>query len=810
MGREQDKRQRPEGIREPGQNREPEDSRKLVKISVRNLVEFVLRSGDIDNRRSGSMQKDAMLEGSRIHRKIQKRMGSSYRAEVSLKHLVQDEEVDLLVEGRADGIDEQDGIVTIDEIKGVYMDLSRLEEPVLVHLAQAMCYGYFYCCDKGIDGVRLQLTYCNLETEDIRRFQSDKSKEELEVWFRGVVHEYLKWARYLHHHELTRDASIKGMEFPYDYRAGQRELVVSVYKTVSRKKKLFIQAPTGIGKTLSTVFPAVKAIGEGKGEKLFYLTAKTITRTVAEEALRILRDGGLIFSSVTITAKEKLCPMEKTECNPEACPYAKGHYDRVNEAVFDILHLEQDITREKVLAYAEKYQVCPFEYCLDISSWTDGIICDYNYVFDPNVRLKRYFAEGNKGDYLFLVDEAHNLVPRAREMYSAALKKEDFLEVKRIIKGKMGRLERQLEQCNKIMLEMKRECEDWQILEDVTGLTAAVMSAFSEMETFMEEFPEFDGRDVVLDFYFALRDYLNIYERLDENYRIYAEMQGDSSFRVRLFCVNPAANLSECMAQGASTILFSATLLPIRYYKTLLSRDPDDYAVYAASPFAEENRLLMVATDVSSRYTRRNENEYRKVAGYIRAAATSREGNYMVFFPSYHYMEQVLTVMEEQPQFCHLLIQGQGMREEERNEFLEEFEKERDGSLVAFCVMGGVFSEGIDLKEERLIGVIVVGTGLPMVCVEQEILKGYFDEKEENGFDFAYQYPGMNKVLQAAGRVIRTPRDRGIILLLDDRFLKPDYLELFPREWEHFQMVNQVNVGQCLKDFWALRPTACP
>ena len=523
---------------------------------------------------------------------------------------------------------------------------------------------------------------------------------------------------------------------------------------------------------------------------------------MAEEAFRILRGSGLIFSSVTITAKEKLCPLEKTECNPDHCPYAKGHFDRVNEAVFDILHLEQDITREKILSYAERYQVCPFEYCLDISSWTDGIICDYNYVFDPNVRLKRYFAEGAKGEYLFLIDEAHNLVSRAREMYSAAIRKEDVLETKRLIKGRSAKLERQLDKCNKVLLEMKRECEDWQILEDVTGLAAAVMSVFSEFETFLEDNQEFEGRDAVLDFYFCLRDFLGIYERLDEHYRIYAENHGTSSFQVRLFCVNPSGCLSECMAQGNSTILFSATLLPIRYYKTLLSGSDEDYAVYANSPFSEDNRLLMVGTDVSSRYTRRNEGEYRKVAAYIRETAKAREGNYMVFFPSYQYMEQVLGILEEEEAFCHLLVQGQGMREEERAEFLEEFEKPRDGSLVALCVMGGVFSEGIDLKEERLIGVIVVGTGLPMVCVEQEILKGYFDEEEKRGFDFAYQYPGMNKVLQAAGRVIRTPKDRGVILLLDDRFLRREYQELFPREWEHFKLVNQRNVGQCLTDFW--------
>lgn len=780
------------------------EQKKQVRISVRALVEFVLRSGDIDNRRSGTAQKDAMAAGTRIHKKIQKRMGGNYRAEVPLKYTVLDEEedIELLVEGRADGIFEEDGIVTIDEIKGVYMDLERLAEPVAVHMAQAMCYGYFYCCDRDLDGVRIQLTYCNLETEEIRRFHEDRSKEELEVWFRSVIHEYFKWARYLCHHELQRNQSISGLEFPFPYREGQRDLAVAVYKTISRKKRLFIQAPTGIGKTLSTIFPAVQAMGAGKASKVFYLTAKTITRTVAEEAFRILRSRGLVFTAVTITAKEKLCPMEKAECNPEACPYAKGHFDRVNEAVFDILHLEQEMDRETVLRYAEKYRVCPFEFCLDISSWTDGIICDYNYVFDPNVRLKRYFADGASGDYLFLVDEAHNLVSRAREMYSASVYKEDFLEVKRIIKGKSPRLERQLDRCNKLLLSMKRECGDWQLLEDVTGLTAGIMTAFSYMETFMEEFPEFPERETVLDFYFCLRDFLNVYEELDGHYRIYEENREDGSFLVRLFCVDPSRLLSRCMDQGASTILFSATLLPVRYYKTLLSGNQEDYAVYVNSPFPEENHLLMVAEDVSSRYTRRSPSEYRKVADYIRIVTQSRPGNYMVFFPSYQYMDEIEEILEEEPLKADLLVQGQGMGEAEKTEFLEEFEKERSHSLAAFCVMGGVFSEGIDLKEERLIGVIVVGTGLPMVCVEQEVLKGYFDETEEKGFDFSYQYPGMNKVLQAAGRVIRTPGDRGVILLLDDRFLRRDHLELFPREWEHFQVVNRGNAARCLEDFW--------
>ena len=404
-----------------------------IRISVRNLVEFVLRSGDIDNRRTAGAQKEAMLAGGRMHRKIQRRMGSGYQAEVSLRHSVEEDGFQIVVEGRADGIIRDGKDVTIDEIKCVYQDVNCLEEAVGVHMAQARCYGYIYGLQEALDEVTLQLTYCNLETEEIRRFQEIQTMDELSEWFAGLIHEYVKWARYLYHNGLRRDESIKALEFPYPYRAGQRDLAVAVYRTLERGRRLFVQAPTGIGKTLSTVFPALKAIGEGHGQKLFYLTAKTITRTVAEEALAILRERGLYFRSVTITAKEKLCILEKPVCNPEMCPRAKGHFDRVNDAVYEILHQEFGITRSVILEYAEKFQVCPFEFCLDISSFVDGIICDYNYVFDPDVRLKRYFADGAEGDYFFLMDEAHNLVSRAREMYSASIIKEEVLLTKKVL-----------------------------------------------------------------------------------------------------------------------------------------------------------------------------------------------------------------------------------------------------------------------------------------------------------------------------------------------------------------------------------------
>lgn len=813
-----------------------------IRISVRDLVEFVLRSGDIDDRRTAGAKKEAMQEGSRLHRKIQKRMGSTYRAEVAMGHEVRREGFAVLVEGRADGVITEPEGVTIDEIKCMYMDITRLEEPLPLHLAQAMCYGYFWCLEKELSSISLQLTYCQIETEEIRRFRQERSFSELEAWFEDVIGRYLKWARYLSDHHQRRQQSLKRLEFPYPYREGQRELAVDVYRSIVRGKNLYIQAATGIGKTLSTLFPALKAMGEGYGDKLFYLTAKTMTGRAAVEALDILRGGGLFFSSVVLTAKEKLCFLEKPSCDPVSCPYAKGHFDRVNGAVFAIIGQETSIDRDKVVAYARRFEVCPFEFCLDISTWVDGIICDYNYVFDPNVRLRRYFAEGKKGEYLFLIDEAHNLVSRAREMYSAFLVKEDILLVKKIIgkalQGRPSRLPRLLDSCNKSMLALKRECPDYQILENADHLVLQLMGMFGELETFMEENPDFGERELVLDFYFQVRDLLWVFEQMDEGYTIYSQMRPDGNFMVRFFCIDPSGLLKACMDQGIGTVLFSATFLPIRYYKELLSGEPDGYAIYAGSPFRQEKRLLLVADDISSRYSRRTQAGYERAACYVRGIVKGKTGNYMVFCPSYQYLGELAKVLKEDEEkgSFRLLCQESRMDEEQREAFLAEFSvrgmetsfRPSEGpaagredvpleagkedvypgeakSLVALCVMGGIFGEGIDLKEERLIGVLVIGTGLPMVCTEQDILRGYFERKGKPGFAYAYLYPGMNKVMQAAGRVIRTMEDEGVIALLDDRFLQADHRALFPKEWSDWQRTSLDRVGEQVAAFWKKR-----
>lgn len=779
---------------------------KVIRVSVRNLVEFILRGGDIDNRTSGSMEKEAMLMGGRLHRKIQRSMGSDYHAEVTMKTVIPCDGFSLQVEGRADGIilrgEDEKKEVVIDEIKGVLRELEHITEPVKVHLAQAKCYAHIYASQNGLEQIKVQMTYCHLDTEEIKRFIVEYKAEELKEWFEDLIGQYEKWARFQIEWEIKRNASIKQTEFPFDYRPGQRDVAAAVYRTILRRKKLFIQAPTGVGKTISTVFPAVKAVGEGLGNKIFYLTAKTITRTVAENAFRTMKEQGLCMKVITLTAKEKICFCGEAVCNPEACPYAKGHFDRVNDAVYDMLMSGGDIDRAAIERQAEKFKVCPFELSLDISTWVDAVICDYNYVFDPNAHLKRFFSDGSDGNYIFLIDEAHNLVERGREMYSAALYKEDFLDLRKQVKHLDGKLARRLGEVNKLFLELKRECEGYQILNSVSHIALKLMSLLTEMERSLEEPSDDVTHESVLSLYFQVRSFVSIHDGLDENYVIYSEFEENGRFKIKLFCVNPAENLQKYLDYGSGTVFFSATLLPIHYYKNLLSVEKDDYAIYAQSPFPKENMLLLQAGDVSTRYTMRGRDMYGRYAVYIGRTARCKKGNYMAFFPSYKFMQEVYEQFVRSEEGIDVILQSQNMGEHEREDFLKEFERDRENSLVGFCVMGGVFSEGIDLTADRLIGAIIVGTGLPQVCNDREILKGYFDSRGMRGFDYAYLYPGINKVLQSAGRVIRTETDRGVILLLDERFSQRQYRDSFPREWESCQVCSAATLEDHIDSFW--------
>lgn len=789
-------------------------SKPSIHLSVRDLVEFILRSGDIDNRHSSSGDSlSVMLEGARLHRMIQQRMGADYHAEFFMRHIYEQPEYDVVIEGRADGLiyDETnpDKTAVIDEIKSTHRELERIGEPKDIHLAQAKVYAYIFALQYQKREVGVRMTYVNVDTRELKYFHQTFLFKEISDWFEQLMKDYIRWADFEFSWKNTRNESIKQLQFPFEYREGQKELASQVYRTIYLKKRLFIEAPTGVGKTISTVFPSVKAMGEGIGDKLFYLTAKTITRTVAVDCLNILRDSGLQFKSTVITAKEKTCPLEECQCNPEACERAAGHYDRINDAMYDLLIHEDNFDRETVEAYAAKHKVCPFEMCLDMSLFSDGIICDYNYVFDPNVYLRRYFSEGVAGEYIFLIDEAHNLVDRGMSMYSAVLTKEQVLGCASIVKEIDKKLHRGITNTNKQFLSLKRECDEFMVPDSISALMVSLNRLQSLLETCLDEKDKFESRDQVLDLYFAVRHFLNMYENMGEDdYAIYCQHEPDGKFMVKLLCTDPSASLRKCLDKGRSSVFFSATLLPVHYYQNMLTGDVNDYAVYAQSIFDPKKRGLFIAGDVSSKYSRRGPNEYRNIANYIAKVVSKRKGNYMVFFPSHAFLNQVYDVYMSA---CHdeeseeVLLQKNIMSEEEREAFLNRFTEENlEKSLIGFCAMGGIFAEGIDLKHDSLIGAIIVGTGLPMVSNERQLLREKYDEREWNGFDYAYQYPGMNKVMQAAGRVIRTVSDVGVVALLDERFLNSSYKAMFPREWKNYEVVNLSTVAEEVEAFWDL------
>lgn len=808
----------------------------LIKVSVRSLVEFILRSGDIDRTVGAVSDAEAMQKGGQMHRKLQKAAGAGYRAEVPLKIEVPvDADMTIALEGRADGVitdyrmpditelieagDGADGTgdlnyetYTIDEIKSTYTSLNKIKTPVPVHLAQAKCYAYIYARENHLQTIDVQMTYVNIETEKVKRFTETQQFDELETWFLDLVEQYAVWMRWQIAWIRKRNESIAGLKFPFEYRSGQKRLVGGVYQTISQKKKLFALAPTGTGKTISALFPAIKAMGEGKGERIFYLTAKTITRTVAEETYHMLGENHLAFKSLTLTARDKICIFDEARCRPKDCERACGHFDRVNDAVFDMITHENEMTRTVIEQYAFKHNVCPFEMQLDAALWCDGIIGDYNYVFDPNVYLKRFFGEtyfgGTKEEFTFLMDEAHNLVERAREMYSAKILLSQLMDLKSAVKPHSTRLAQKVDKCIKYMESLMDECESYRTVESLGGFTMYLGRMMTDMEIFLKSTAPVETREKVLTVYLDTKRFINTYDDMDDRYMIYSERQDAGDFMIKIFCVDPSKDLGQRLDRGGSAVFFSATLLPVNYYKELLSTTPEkDYGLYVDSPFDTEKRLIVTSTDVSSRYTRRNALEYSKISEYIKTIVRAKNGNYLVFFPSYAYMASVYEVFSEKELYkagsgIRIVMQENAMTEEARQNFLEQFQADTTSTVIGFCVLGGIFSEGIDLKEDRLIGAIVVGTGLPQIGTERELLRSYYDEKQGCGYEYAYVYPGMNKVLQAGGRVIRTENDKGIIALLDERFNTSAYKNLFPKEWLPYEKVHLKNVEEKVNDFW--------
>lgn len=775
-------------------------------VSVHGLVEFVLQSGDIVP--GGFQKRDRAQAGTQGHKQVQRSRPPGYTSEVEIAFLVENTGVPLEVRGRIDGIYADAVPPILEEIKTTTLSLELVDEEFNpLHWAQAQCYAFMYASQQHLDEIGVHLTYFHLDSRQEKTFSRRFTLAELESFFYRLARTYLEWISRVGAWQAGRDRSIQALAFPYAaFRPGQREMAVAVYKAIRASDRLYVQSPTGVGKTIAALFPAVKALGQGLATKIFYLTAKTSGRQVAERALEDMRQAGLELKSVTLTAKEKICFCPPVNCDPEICPFARGYFDKVKQALLE-LDARQAFTRPVIEEVARQYQVCPFEFSLDVSLWVDCIICDYNYAFDPRVYLHRFFDFTGE-PYIFLIDEAHNLPERAREMYSAEIEKQAVLDLQRALKAHLPALAKKLSALNKVLLETRKRCQ-------AQGTPALVEHALpEELLNLVREFHQAaedwlalnqpaEFRQELLDFFFTCNNYLRTSEYFDTFYVSYFERQGSSGLKAKLFCLDPAPMLAGPLARSQSAIFFSATLLPMEYFTRLLTGEAEHPQRIFQSPFPIENACLLVHNQIATRYAQRADS-YAAVAEAIAAVCRTHVGNYLVFFPSYAYLEAVLEPLQEHLPPGELLIQERAMSEGERQAFLEQFTAGNQETLIGLAVMGGVFGEGIDLVGERLIGAVVVGVGVPQVGLERDLIKTHFDQLSGNGFAFAYQYPGFNRVLQATGRVIRTETDRGVIVLIDERFTHTRYRRLFPAHWRGFQVVqSSAEIQEKLARFWA-------
>lgn len=755
-----------------------------VHISVRALVEYVFRAGSIDSRFRTAA---AMTEGTKAHQAIQKTYKELDQKEVLVKTVIEYNNLSFLIEGRCDGLILSEEQIYIDEIKSTAGDISLIgEDTHPVHWAQAKCYAYMIAKERELDEIGVQLTYVSVQSGEQVRFRKSCSAKDLQSFMGELVQAYTPYAEVRTNHHTQRNKSMAELSFPFEtYREGQRKLAGTVYKTITEKADLFAQASTGIGKTISTTFPAIKAMGEGKLQRIFYLTAKTITRTAAEETFSFMEKKGLCLNTVTITAKDKVCLKEETRCQKDYCEFANGYYDRINGAVLDILSNESLLTASVIEKYSIKHKVCPFEFSLDLAYIADAIICDYNYVFDPRVSLKRFFDDQNKHSVL-LIDEAHNLVDRSRSMFSAELIKSDFLQLKREFKAGSTLIFEHAKKVNDSFIAFRKQCENQAVkMEDSPAEFIHLLERFiadAEKELMMGS-----QSQLLLDCYFSAQAFVKMSKLYDERYVTTIETE-KSEVLIKLLCLDPSFLLKQVKKSYRSVIHFSATLSPLPFYMNMLGGKSDDFKIKIPSPFAKEN-LQVYIQPISTKYHDR-ERSKQPIVSMLNQLLTERSGNYLIFFPSYAYMKEVYESYIQQNLHIKTLIQHSQMTEQEREAFLAEFKENSSKTLIGFAVMGGIFSEGVDLKGDRLNGVIVVGVGLPQIGFERNIMKDYFQKTGKNGFDYAYVFPGMNKVLQAGGRLIRSEDDTGTIVLVDDRFLSGKYQALLPYEWSDFVILR--------------------
>lgn len=775
---------------------------KDLNIAVRELAEYTLQEGDLNL--ESFMSSSRAVAGTRAHQKIQKARPDEYEAEVPISFTLEQPKFNLNISGRVDGIYTYDDRVIIDEIKSTTKPVSSFAvESNKIHWGQAKIYAYIYATQQGLPEIWVQLTYYNIDTKQQRELLQKYTKQELEQFFSELTSNYLAWAEVIYDWQKSRDLSLSSLEFPFaGYRAGQRQMAVESFRVIRDAQQMLVQAPTGIGKTMATIFPAVKSFSEETIRKIFFFSARTTGKELAKSACVALQKNGAKLKTLVITAKDKICFEPDSACNAEECRYARGYYDRVQVALEDTFR-EDIFDRECIESYAMKHEVCPFEFTLYLSLWSDFIICDYNYGFDPKVYLRRFFGDDiSDRNYAFLVDEAHNLVDRSREMYSASLSKQTILNARRPLKGKLDSVYKPLGELNKLMLKIRKAAEeegDFLVQEKPDEEFMPLLRKFiTSAEKWLSQNQPAVYRKELLDIYFEALWFSRVLEMYDEHY-VTTNLREGGDLTVKLFCVDPSLQMSEALKRTRSAIFFSATLTPQDYFSDIFGCDEEAKKMVLPSPFPKKNLLVMQANN-STRYKQREETAS-EICEILEQMVLAKKGNYLLFFPSYKYLNMIHDLFQEKQSGMNIQIQQQGMTEQEREEFIANFSEESEETMVAFAVMGGVFGEGIDLVGERLDGVAIVGVGLPGISKERDLILNYYNQ-ENSGFEYAYQYPGINRVLQAAGRVIRTETDRGIVLLIDDRFRWSSYRKLLPSNWQMESVRRGERMRDKLERFW--------
>ena len=786
----------------------------MMLISVRELAELSSRGGSLGG---GAGDSATSEEGRELHKMLAAAQGEGFKAEIPISADFRSGSVTYRISGRADGV--RDGEVpTVVEFKTVTHSAFDRASSRLGR-AQLMIYAACLAISKNYEKVATSLVISTPDGEKVKSSERIYTSDELELALHAFISKIAPRAASESQSMCKTHPELSGLKFPHaGLREGQRELISAVASAVGSGKRLFAQAPTGIGKTVSVLYGAARAMGRSDIRRIFYLTAKASTRREAYAAAGRLAGAGAGLRTVVLTAKEQICPRKSGPdfvCDPEHCPLAKGYYDRAAAAIESLTANYKGYPVSAITQAAAKFSVCPHELSLDLSEYCDIIICDYNYAFDPAVKLRRYFGDGAYcgGRNVFLIDEAHNLPERARDIFSASLTRADAQKLREAVQNETS-LVSALDALDSAMCRAGELCEEnmqdrdgvrcgyYFNLNPLPDLDDAVARALERADLFyFTHRTDLPLASAASRFRSVCKKWQDAAENFDERYRTYIEKIGED-VSLKLFCLDPSARLDDALGEAYSSVFFSATLTPADYFSDILGGGKNSRQISLPSPFPRENLGLIALSAVSTRFEDR-EKSYKKIAGAIAATVAAKRGNYIVYFPSYKYMQSVTDIFCARYPNVPVAIQRSGMTRQEREEFLSFFEEDEGRLRVGFCVLGGSFSEGVDLPGSRLIGTLIVGVGLPGLSAERNIIRDYFENRAECGYDYAYTYPGMNSVLQAAGRVIRRPEDRGVVILIDDRYREEKYRALYPPHWEGIKFAEDIPSLQAqLADFW--------